>query len=473
MIEDTIRQTATMRSPRRRTLLASLLALAVVLLTLSSGTVVAATTFTVNSTDDAADIEIADDECDSDPDNGEHCTLRAAIEEANDTAGADTIDFDIEEGTNPAKTIYPTSQLPPITDAVTIDGYTQADASPNGLSEGNDAVLNVQLDGQDAGAGAIGLVVEASDCTIRGLVIRRFDFDGIRITGAGATGNRVEGNFIGINRDGVTDRGNGGGVYVTSDSNTVGGPEPEMRNVISGNDESGVLISGDGTTGNAVEGNYVGTTADGTADLGNLFGVYVFDASDNTIGGTAEDTRNVVSGNDQSGLNIAGGDASGNRIEGNHVGTTADGSRALGNTAAGVSIQSADLTTVGGTTARVGNRIAHNGQDGVSIVNNDSAGNQVLSNRIYANGGLGIDLAGGTENANGVTANDTGDPDNGPNGLQNFPLISSATRSNSSGLTTISGKLNSDPSQDFTIQCFLTTNRTPASAYGEGSRLLA
>jgi hypothetical protein len=118
-----------------------------------------------------------------------------------------------------------------------------------------------------------------------------------------------------------------------------------------------------------------------------------------------------------------------------------------------------------------GNRIAHNGADGVSIVAGDSAGNHILSNSIFSNGGLGIDLVGGTEDANGVTTNDTGDPDIGPNDLQNFPVIRSATRSSATGDTTISGRLDSNPSQDFVIQCFLT-NGAPASGYGEGSRLL-
>jgi hypothetical protein len=75
-----------------------------------------------------------------------------------------------------------------------------------------------------------------------------------------------------------------------------------------------------------------------------------------------------------------------------------------------VSIQAeADLTAVGGTLGAARNRIAYNGADGVSIAASNTVGNHVLSNRIYQNAELGIHLAGGTENANGVTANDTGD----------------------------------------------------------------
>jgi len=105
-------------------------------------------------------------------------------------------------------------------------------------------------------------------------------------------------------------------------------------------------------------------------------------------------------------------------------------------------------------------------------VNSSSTGNSIISNFIHSNAELGIDLAGGTEDANGVTANDTDDPDTGANNLQNYPFINSATRSNATGTTTISGRLNSEPSQDYTIQCYLTPAGTPATAYGEGFRLL-
>jgi hypothetical protein len=145
-----------------------------------------ADTFTVNKKGDAGDRKLNDSRCDSKRENGKQCTLRAAIEEANDTAGADTIDFDIS---GPTQTIKPESQLPTITDTLTIDGYTQQGASPNTLAEGNDAVLKVNLNGSDAGAGAHGLVIgSTSDSTIKGLVINRFEGRGILITGFGATG---------------------------------------------------------------------------------------------------------------------------------------------------------------------------------------------------------------------------------------------------------------------------------------------
>jgi hypothetical protein len=154
-----------------RAVLALLVLCGAVFLTPSYGPARAATTFTVTESGDAGDSYITDARCDTDPATGKQCTLRAAVEEANDTAGADTIDFDTDSAAS-VKTISPDSQLPTITDTVTIDAYTQPGASPNTLDVGNDAVLKVQLDGTGPGTGFNGIQTEAADGTIRGLVIR-------------------------------------------------------------------------------------------------------------------------------------------------------------------------------------------------------------------------------------------------------------------------------------------------------------
>jgi hypothetical protein len=205
-----------------------------------------------------------------------------------------------------------------------------------------------------------GFQIEAADTTIKGLVIRRFDDYGIQMSGTGATGNKVEGNFIGVNRDGITGRGNSIGVFINGgDDNTVGGLQPEMRNVISANDEHGVFIGGllSGGNENRVEGNYIGTTADGDADLGNAeIGVFISGASNNTIGGTAEGARNVISAN-EFGVFITGFQATENRVEGNYIGTTADGDADLGNSIDGVAITTAPDNTVGGTVTGPSSRL--------------------------------------------------------------------------------------------------------------------
>lgn len=104
--------------------------------------------------------------------------------------------------------------------------------------------------------------------------------------------------------------------------------------------------------------------------------------------------------------------------------------------------------------------ISGNGQDGVQIHGNDATGNRVLSNSIYANGDLGIDL-----NGDGPTANDPGDPDTGANNLQNKPVLTSAKTGG--GTTTVRGKLDSTPNKTFKIQFF----SNPSGTY-EGKKLI-
>ena len=78
---------------------------------------------------------------------------------------------------------------------------------------------------------------------------------------------------------------------------------------------------------------------------------------------------------------------------------------------------------------------------------------------------------GGTENSAGVTSNDTDDPDTGANNRQNFPVLSSATRRQANGITTITGALNSNPSTEFRIDIFVSV--PDSSGHGEGQILIA
>ena len=101
---------------------------------------------------------------------------------------------------------------------------------------------------------------------------------------------------------------------------------------------------------------------------------------------------------------------------------------------------------VGDGTFAGANTIAFNGLDGVEI-NGSSAGNEVSRNSIFSNAGLGVDLGN-----DGVTPNDARDTDEGPNTLQNKPIIRSAKTV--SGKTTIKGKLNSTPNKTYTIEFY-------------------
>jgi hypothetical protein len=231
---------------------------------LGSTPITYAATYTVNSTSDGGDFSTADGVCDTDDSVGDGpCTLRAAIGQANASSGTDTITFGIA-GIGP-HTISPGSALPAISDPLTIDGYAQPGASPNTnvIGLGSNAVLMIELDG--SGTGGSGLTITAGDTTVRGLVINRFKGsggNGIEIADNG--GNTIEGNNIGTDATGIADLGNSGaGIsIVEAPSNRVGGTDPGARNVISGNDY-GISIVG-GATGNLVQGNYIGTDVTGS-----------------------------------------------------------------------------------------------------------------------------------------------------------------------------------------------------------------
>ena len=100
------------------------------------------------------------------------------------------------------------------------------------------------------------------------MVINRFGFDAISLEGNG--GNVVEGNFIGTDPTGTLARPNGsGGIRVFSAGNRIGGLTAAARNVISGNQATGIAIQNSTATGNVVQGNYIGLNAAGTAALPN------------------------------------------------------------------------------------------------------------------------------------------------------------------------------------------------------------
>lgn len=344
------------------------------------------TTFTVTSFRDTGD-----GVCNS------ACTLREAITAANNTPGQDAINFRLTGITGAAYAIFPDSELPQITEAVTIDAYTQQDAFPNTQDEGTNAQLMVELHGSNAGPGADGLDIRADNVVVRGLAISSFAGQGVRIDG---NGTKVEGNFIGTDASGIEeffDFGNSGsGVRIFGSENTsVGGASPSQRNLISDNGQAGVNLQSTGT---------------------------------------------------------------GTEVQGNLIGTDRDGTSSLGNEQAGVAVANAERTLIGGTRPGEANTIAFNGGDGVLVTQSGSTGNRISGNSIFSNGALGIDLVGGTENETGATKNDPGDTDSGANALQNKPKIKSAT--NSSGKTTITAKLDSTPRKAFVVEFFSNPSGT-------------
>jgi hypothetical protein len=397
-------------------------------------------------------------------------SLRQAILDANAHLGADSIVFNIPG--SGAHTITPFTALPTISDPVTIDGSTQP---------GFTGIPIIEVNGSQAGANVDGLRITAGSSVVSGLVINRFSSDGVELGGNG--GNIVKGCFIGTNATGTVDLGNAfHGLNTASSNNTIGGTAAAARNVISGNDNTGISMTA-GTTGNLVQGNFIGTNAAGTGAIGNGSGVVTEGQSGNSashrIGGTVPGARNIISGNKGPGISI-GGTLSGHLVQGNFIGTDVTGSVAVGNVSDGVIINFGSANnTIGGTTPGARNVISGNGRNGVrsdyhpntvqgnligtqtngvsplgnglngvlinffndnaiggsasgagnTIAFNGGAGVLVLgstspvsSNAVFANVGLGIDLDG-----DGVTPNDPCDGDAGSNNRQNTPVITSAS----------------------------------------------
>ena len=377
--------------------------------------VAASTTFVVNRIGDQPDLNLANASCDVSTNAGSQCTLRAAIQEANDTPGADTINFNI---TTTSKTITPATPLPAIAEQLTVDGYSQPGSSENTKAASSNAILVIILNGLNAGAGSRGLAVDANGSTIRGLVIQRFDTAGIEVNG---NENTVAGNFIGTDVTGTLARGNSVGVRVTGAANVIGGTARADRNLISGNSGDGILVSGDDAADNQIWNNFIGTKKSGNSALGNGFnGVTVENAPRTLIGDGLEAGRNVISGNAQAGVRITdSGALNRSSVLGNYIGTNAVGTQDLGNVFDGVSIASSDIT-VGGDEAGERNVISGNGIHGLRIsssmrvdvlgnyIGTNAAGTAALGNDgsgIYAQTG-GNHRIGGPGEGNVISAND-------------------------------------------------------------------
>jgi hypothetical protein len=225
----------------------------------------------------------------------------------------------------------------------------------------------------------------------------------------------VRGNLIGTDATGTVARGNQFGVFLNDAvNNTIGGVSPDARNVISGNVRIGILISGlifsvsqrDRTRGNAIQGNFIGANATGAASLGNGAetsgtppigngtGVFINDAPNNTIGGSALGAGNLISGNLVAGIQLFRSGATNNLIVGNSIGVDAVGAVSLANDV-GVLINDAPANFV------AANIISGNRANGVQILNRDATGNLVTGNLI------GIDRS-GTRAVTG--ASPSGDP---------------------------------------------------------------
>ncbi|APW36294.1 hypothetical protein RD110_02935 [Rhodoferax koreense] len=452
-------------------------------------------------------------------------SLREAITAINNTPAGSLptlVNFALA-GTG-VNTITLASALPTITKPVVIDATTDDSFA----ARGNVPSVVVNMNG--VASSSLRLGAGSGGSTVRGLVITNATDAAIYLD-TGSDGNTIAGNYLGsIDASGnlATVTNSSYVVYVGSANNVIGGSTAADRNVIAqGNAGYGVLLFGAGATGNAVQGNYIGTNAAGTTRVTAAANAVSIQsgAANNTIGGAGAGQGNVVATGAAQAMFLSG-QGSGNVIQGNRVGISATGTLLGGQTAgilisapggvqildnwigggtgSGISLSSnsnvvrgnrigTDLAgtanwgvqqsgivisgsnnVIGGTSAGQGNVIANANQaattfDGITVSSGTATGNAILGNSIYGTvagaSGLGIDLG-----TSGVTANDTGDADTGANNLQNFPVLTQVT-TDGSGNVTVSGTLNSTASSFFRIEVFANATKT-ANGYGEGNTFL-
>ena len=376
-------------------------------------------TFTVTSVSDLPDTNTGDGVCAV---TGGGCTLRAAIQQANASAGTDTIAFSIP-GPRPHN-IVPASAFNDITGPVVLDGATEPDYTPGNLA--------IVLNGASAGAGANGLRFAAgsSGSTLRAVVVQAFAGNGVVVA---SDNNSLVRDYAGTNVAGTAAVANGGvGFQVTGSGNTLGGANYDERIIAAGNTGRGVVLSG---SSNTLAFSFVGTSWSGLAAIGNGgHGVEITGGIGNAL------RQAVISGNAGDGLRISGGSAA--IVEANNLfGLNQPGVVALPNTGNGISIVSSNANRIG-----PGNIISGNLQAGVALSGTASS-NLVQGNYIglalggataIGNGGAGVTLTGVSSNSIGGLTTGTGNviSGNGGNGVTVTGGSNNAVQSNVIGLLT-------------------------------------
>jgi hypothetical protein len=337
---------------------------------------------TVTSTGDELDGSLSDGACDIvdvtvKPPTGQ-CTLRAAVAQPVDQPG------------QPLKVVFAIPGVGP--HRIVTSGIRACTTGRTVIVDGTNKAVELRHGATGFAGGGDGLDLDGDSCAVKGLTITGFTGAGIRLAGRGA--HRVEGNFIGTDRNGTLGLGNKTGIDVETGGSTIGGttvaPDGTIveRNVISGNSGNspnglGIRLRGDL---NNVHGNFVGTDRTGLVRLPNSRNGISVTGGSNTIGGSPTNggAQNVISGNDQDGISVVGTNLatppSATLIQANLVGTTRDGKAALPNAGGGIFIQDSPRNIVGG--ALLGNVVSGNRRNGITITQPLSRDNTVDGNYI-------------------------------------------------------------------------------------------
>ena len=295
-------------------------------------------------------------------------SLRQAITNANNSPGPNTITFQLSG--SPPFSIKPLSALPSIGTPTFINATTQSGFAGTPV---------IELNGSLAGANAIGLQFLSGFSAVRGLAINHFSAQGISLAGPS---NAIQGCFIGTDVTGRLAAGNTSfGIYIQSVSNLVGGVNAGDGNLISGGNDTGIYIKTGGT--NIVQGNLIGVNITGTNQLKNINnGIVIDSCGGNLIGGGNGSLRNVISGNGQSGIYLNRNTASGNVIQGNYLGLGVTGSIVVSNAGDGITIYGAATNLIGGLNSGMGNVISGNGLAGISLNLTNAMSNTIWGNYI-------------------------------------------------------------------------------------------
>jgi len=297
--------------------------------------------------------------------------------------------------------------------------------------------------------------------------------------------NSIAGNYIGTDisgtfaiPNGVNTPGGRGAINLINGSNNNiigtngdGSGDSAEGNLISGNLLRGIVL--DGSSNNVVAGNFIGTDISGSSVLGNTLGILIkAGSSHNLIGTNGDGTSDFFEGNVISGSTESSGiqiNSSQNQISGNYIGTNKSGLVDMGNSSSGILITETVTDILIGGSNQQGNTIAFNNMTGVLVYGPSVNDIQIFNNSIFNNSFSGIDLAGDLQET-GVSHNDPGDLDSGPNDLMNFPVLSNAA--SITGFIGISGEMiNSLPFTSYQLQ-FFNNDECDPGGYGEGKTYL-
>src|SRR5262249_52566339 len=367
--------------------------------------------------------------------------------------------------------------------------------------------------------------------TMQGMAINRCSLNGIELQGGGNTvagifvGTNPQGNAAEPNQ-------NDGIHISDSSNSIIGGTTPGARNIASGNQIDGIHVVASiaaPATGNLIQGNFVGVNASGIGSVGIkaiggaagtpagnfVFGIEISGGNANTVGGATAAARNVV-GFNAAGIEVDNGGQN-NIIQGNFSGVGADGVTPVGNNLHGIVLRSDDNLSpplgpgqanepaVSGNIiglnpntnfSGLGNLVEFNGTGGIAIFGNplpnnatplQNSGNSILGNSVFQNARgfatassaptplLGIDLTNGFvfPRDDGFTANDSKGHGaaNDPNNFQNFPILSSVVRV--AGGVQITGTFTETAEPNTTLRLeFFANDPDPLGLPAEGQTFL-